>query len=88
VRVQDDGRGVPAEARSRIFEPFFTTKEQGTGLGLAISYGIVERHRGSIRVESDCAGPARGSTFSVRLPLRARPEPAARPATTGLGATT
>ncbi len=69
VAVQDDGRGVPAEARSRVFEPFYTTKEQGTGLGLSICYGIVERHRGRIWLESRCEGPGRGSTFFVELPL-------------------
>lgn len=69
LAVQDDGRGVPAEARSRVFEPFYTTKEQGTGLGLSICYGIVERHRGRIWLESRCEGPTRGSTFFVELPL-------------------
>jgi len=69
LAVQDDGRGVPAEARSRVFEPFYTTKEQGTGLGLSICYGIVERHCGRIWLESRCEGPVRGSTFFVELPL-------------------
>ena len=66
--VHDDGRGVPAGARSRVFEPFYTTKEQGAGLGLSICYGIVERHRGRIWLESRCEGPGRGSTFFVELP--------------------
>ena len=69
LAVHDDGRGVPAEARSRVFEPFYTTKEQGTGLGLSICYGIVECHRGRIWLESRCEGPTRGSTFFVELPL-------------------
>ena len=71
VGVSDNGRGVPEASRSRIFEPFYTTKGQGTGLGLAISYGIVERHRGRIWVESPPDGAGRGSTFLVELPVSA-----------------
>jgi signal transduction histidine kinase len=66
--VEDDGPGIPLELQSRIFEPFFTTKGHaaGTGLGLSVSFGIVERHRGRILVES---APGRGSTFRVQLPM-------------------
>jgi signal transduction histidine kinase len=68
IGVKDTGPGVPAGDRFRVFEPFYTTKPRGTGLGLAICHGIVERHNGAIWVESLCDGPARGSTFFVRLP--------------------
>jgi signal transduction histidine kinase len=68
VDIADDGPGIEAQARERIFDPFFTTKEvgQGTGLGLdAARRIVVERHRGSIDVESE---PGR-TVFHVWLPL-------------------
>jgi len=64
VRISDTGRGIPEEHRERLFEPFFTTRDDGTGLGLAITYGIVERHNGSIDVESEVG---RGTTFALTL---------------------
>ena len=68
VAVTDTGCGIPEENREKIFEPFFTTKERGTGtgLGLSISYEIVQRHGGSIDVESEVG---KGSTFRVNLPI-------------------
>jgi len=67
VAISDTGGGIPEEIRSRIFEPFFTTKAvgKGTGLGLSISYDIIEKHGGSIEVESSPAG----TTFTIRLPI-------------------
>ena len=64
----DDGPGMPEEVQQRIFEPFFTTKPvgQGTGLGLSLSLGIIERHGGSLNVEST---PGGGTTFVLHLPL-------------------
>jgi signal transduction histidine kinase/NAD-dependent dihydropyrimidine dehydrogenase PreA subunit len=74
LTVEDQGRGIPAEARDRIFQPFFTTKSigKGTGLGLAISYGIVKMHRGTIWFDSrfDESGEGRGTTFVIELPRR------------------
>lgn len=65
--VTDSGMGIPAENVSKIFDPFFTTKESGTGtgLGLAVTYGIIQRHEGTIEVESEIT---KGTTFTVRLP--------------------
>jgi len=73
AEVADDGIGMSPETRERLFEPFFSTKgEGGSGLGLAIVYGIVERHGGTISVDSV---PGRGTTFRLSFPSAARPEP-------------
>jgi PAS domain S-box-containing protein len=67
--VEDDGPGVAPENRERIFEPFFTTKEDvGTGLGLWVTKGILERHGGTIEVESSRNG-LNGAAFKVSLPV-------------------
>jgi len=67
IEVVDNGPGMPPEILPKIFDPFFTTKEvgQGSGLGLSIVHGIVERHGGTIEVESQLG---RGTTFTVTLP--------------------
>jgi two-component system, cell cycle sensor histidine kinase and response regulator CckA len=65
LSVADSGTGMDEETRGRVFEPFFTTKSHGTGLGLASSYGIIQQHRGDIRVESELG---RGTRFVVSLP--------------------
>jgi two-component system NtrC family sensor kinase len=75
VKVSDNGRGIAPEHLDKIFDPFFTTKPvgEGTGLGLSISYGIVERHGGSIGVESV---PGAGTTFTVTIPVDVKGEKA------------
>ena len=67
IRFQDTGIGIEPENLAHAFEPFFTTKEvgKGTGLGLFICYGIIERHNGSIDIESQ---PGIGTTIIIRLP--------------------
>ncbi|CAN5622298.1 hypothetical protein BH10ACI3_BH10ACI3_09660 [soil metagenome] len=67
VEISDDGCGIAVQDLNRIFDPFFTTKPvgEGTGLGLSISFGIVERHGGSISVDTRLN---QGTTFQIRLP--------------------
>jgi two-component system, NtrC family, sensor kinase len=67
ITVTDTGCGIPPEYMDKLFDPFFTTKEigQGTGLGLSVSHGIVERHGGTIQVQSKMS---QGSTFTIWLP--------------------
>jgi len=71
ITIRDDGPGMTPEVQKKIFDPFFTTKPQGkgTGLGLAIAYGIVQKHKGEIIVESRVGA---GSQFTVRLPIAAQ----------------
>jgi PAS domain S-box-containing protein len=68
VAVADTGGGIPAAIQDKIFDPFFTTKEvgRGTGQGLTIARNVVDRHRGTIRFETE---PGRGTTFFIRLPI-------------------
>jgi two-component system, NtrC family, sensor kinase len=69
--IRDDGMGIPKDVLPNLFEPFTTTKEigKGVGLGLAISKGIVQRHGGTIQLESELG---KGTKFTVTLPLDAR----------------
>ena len=66
VTVADDGPGIPAEIQGRIFDPFFTTKPvgEGTGLGLDVVRRLLQRHNGSIALES---APGR-TVFEIKLP--------------------
>jgi signal transduction histidine kinase len=73
IAVSDTGPGIAPEDQEAIFEAFrqvgtdVTRKREGTGLGLALTRRFVELHGGTIRVES---AVGRGSTFTVRLPIR------------------
>lgn len=69
LHVIDSGTGMTEAVRQRCLEPFFSTKGAlGTGLGLSMVYGIIERHRGKLDIQS---APGRGTTFTIRLPLAA-----------------
>ena len=66
AQVSDDGPGMPPEIEKRVFEPFFTTKgQEGTGLGLAMVYACMQRHGGSVKLET---APGRGTTFTLLFP--------------------
>lgn len=67
TRITDSGKGIPQEIHQKIFEPFFTTKPpgEGSGLGLEIVKKIIEKHDGTIEVDST---PGR-TTFTVSLPI-------------------
>ncbi|NJO03034.1 MAG: hypothetical protein HC880_16315 [Bacteroidia bacterium] len=69
ISIRDTGTGMPPQVKARIFEPFFTTKDvgKGTGLGLSISHSIIQKHHGSIEVETE---PGQGTEFIIRLPLK------------------
>jgi signal transduction histidine kinase len=72
VSVIDHGPGVPSDTLKHLFQPFFTTKgEKGTGLGLWVSQGIVQRHGGTIKLESRTTETDHGTTVSVFLPQNA-----------------
>jgi two-component system NtrC family sensor kinase len=68
VKVSDTGIGIKEEDLSKIYDPFFTTKEtgKGTGLGLSVTYSIVQRHNGTIKVESTVG---KGTTFTIEFPV-------------------
>jgi two-component system nitrogen regulation sensor histidine kinase NtrY len=65
LAVEDDGRGIAAEALPRVFDPAFSTTSSGSGLGLAIAKRLVESWGGAIAVES-AAG--RGTTVTITFP--------------------
>ncbi|MFT6964094.1 MAG: signal transduction histidine kinase [Flammeovirgaceae bacterium] len=68
VSISDSGSGMSPDVIQRIFEPFFSTKDvgKGTGLGLSISHGIIEKHSGTIEVQSEVG---KGTIFTVKLPI-------------------
>jgi signal transduction histidine kinase len=88
LSVEDTGMGIPAHEQKMLFTRFFRSEEarrrviQGTGLGLAVVREIVERHRGTVAVES---APGTGTTFTVTL--RAAEPPPADDAHAGMGLT-
>jgi signal transduction histidine kinase len=74
IRVRDNGPGMSPQVVSKIFQPFYTTRagRGGTGLGLALAKKVVDRHGGSIEVESR---EGQGTEFLVLLPRTVGAEP-------------
>lgn len=72
ISITDTGTGMPEEIKAKIFDPFFTTKDvgEGTGLGLSISYGIIEKHHGTLTVESTQEAENHGTRFIIAIPLK------------------
>ncbi len=66
IVVRDTGHGISREDLPYIFDPFFTTKKEGKGLGLGLSttFGIIDRHKGTIHVESE---PGKGTAFQIEF---------------------
>jgi PAS domain S-box-containing protein len=66
VSISDTGVGIPQENLDKIFEPFFSTKTEksGVGLGLSVAYGVVSKHGGQIRVQSEVG---KGTLFTIGL---------------------
>lgn len=77
IDVEDNGPGMPEEAKQNIFKPFAgSAREGGTGLGLSIAHDIMRAHGGDIRLER--SGPE-GTLFRLVLPVRQSTEqPAAK----------
>jgi two-component system sporulation sensor kinase A len=65
ICIRDTGPGLTQEVKDKLFEPFTTSKEKGLGLGLVICYDIIQKHNGSIEVESE---PGEGAAFTLWLP--------------------
>ncbi|MBN2535618.1 MAG: PAS domain-containing protein [Spirochaetales bacterium] len=65
IIVSDNGEGIPEKHLQRIFEPYFTTKPGASGLGLTTAIAIINRHKGTITVESR---EGNGTTFTIFLP--------------------
>jgi len=67
LKARDTGKGIDQQILGRIFEPYYTTKDvgKGTGMGLSVVHGIVKRHDGGIRVESEFG---KGTVFEIYFP--------------------
>ncbi|RDI42321.1 ATP-binding protein [Falsibacillus pallidus] len=66
IEVEDNGVGIDEERLSRLGEPFYSTKEKGTGLGLTVSFKLIEKHGGTIDIESEKES---GTKVTVTLPV-------------------
>jgi CheY-like chemotaxis protein len=85
IAVRDYGEGMPADVLPRVFDTFrqldgsIRRRHGGLGLGLAIAKSLAELHGGSVAAQS--AGPGKGATFLVELPLHSGSDAGEAPAT-------
>ncbi|HBQ26437.1 MAG TPA: PAS domain S-box protein, partial [Syntrophomonas sp.] len=63
LSIKDQGNGIPDDIIEKLGTPFFSTKDNGTGLGLAICFGIIERHKARLNIDSSSFG----TTFTVKF---------------------
>lgn len=68
IAITDNGMGIPESVKNKVFDPFFTTRDVGGGKGLGLSevYSTVQKHNGSIEIESE---ERKGATVVINLPL-------------------
>jgi signal transduction histidine kinase len=66
IVIIDTGCGIFKGDKQRAFDPFYTTKKKsgGSGLGLSVVKGIIEKHKGDIRIESE---PGKGTSVIIEL---------------------
>jgi len=69
ISISDNGRGIPPEQLPQIFDPYYSTKgmgsDKGRGLGLAITHSVINKHGGSVSVDSEVG---KGTTITIYLP--------------------
>lgn len=77
LEISDNGIGMTEQLKAHCFEPFFTTKgERGSGLGLAMVYGITQRAKGRMEIQS---AVGRGTSILIWLPTPSAPHPQSTP---------
>ena len=67
ITLADTGCGIPKDRIEKVFDPFYTTKDNSgnTGLGLSIAKGIIDKHHGTVQIESESEG---GTCVIIALP--------------------
>jgi signal transduction histidine kinase len=82
LSVSDRGLGIAKADQQKIFEKFYrgndpvVLKIRGSGIGLSITRHVADMHGGQVLVESE---PGKGSTFTIRIPIRKEPEQESHP---------
>ncbi len=69
IEISDTGSGIPPDRLEHVFDAYYSSRPQGSGLGLPTAKKIIEAHGGSITVNSE---PGKGTSFTIRLPVRAK----------------